>query len=157
MTQSTNKKGKIEKMATKKNAESGTYAIDLQLPHMQKLEKVKSSLPPASERVEKAYEQLLAGLDSNEIDSLAERLKFAYRVSRTVEAVERDSAVEKGGYVKVMSGAHTGEFGVVVEKGRIRCRVEIPGVGKVYLFTSECQPLTAKQVSKFERELRKVG
>lgn len=118
-------------------------------PHMRKVEKAASRLPPLSAEAEVAFNDITANFSAAMVSAIAAHLTHFNRVKATERALGR--TFNAGDVVRIVGGdpRFVGQVGEVFKAQRIRCYVTVPGAKRpVYLFTSDIELVEAAPVAK---------
>jgi transcription antitermination factor NusG len=149
------RKARQEQRATEREARRAAKAAEratAKTPHMKKIEKAATALPDMSTAMKLIFAEATTNFSAAQITALALHLQHFNRVKATERALSQK--LEAGMAVRIIGGPtkHVGKMATVSKAQRIRCFVEIPGVGKpVYLFTSDVEHVfDAKQATGTE-------
>lgn len=115
------------------------------VPHMRKVEKAASLLPPLG-NAQASFDEITSTFSAAEISALAAHLQHFNRTKATERALTQP--VTQGSRVRIISGDRrfVGLTGEVTKAQRIRCYVAISGREKpVYLFTSDVELLVEEE------------
>lgn len=117
------------------------------IPHMHKVAKVQEKLPKLSDELNSVVKQLNTA-SITDLNAVISHLKVRAHELGVLAAAANAGNIDTGDEVVVVSGdpKFVGLTGRVVEKRRIRCFVEVPGMQtKLYLFTSDVQRVAKEE------------
>lgn len=117
--------------------------------HMTKVEKAGARLPNLGTVAQSTFDEVVRTLNPEQLTALALHIQHFNRVQATTQALTAGD-LKVGQLVRITGGdpKYIGMTGAIETLRRIRCFVAVPGVRKsIYLFVSECEPVTMSGTS----------